>query len=90
MNDEHTTGVVSLLDELAEESPAEPIIRALLDRAIRRLHLLCPSMLHRSTMNRKYVAVGLASNYGVMTRRLPNSSAAHSSRLGGLVENDPR
>src|SRR5439155_8444599 len=49
MNDEHTTAVVQgYLDELAEDSPAEPIVRALLDRAVRRLHLLCATLLHRS------------------------------------------
>jgi RNA polymerase sigma-70 factor (ECF subfamily) len=49
MNDEHTTAVVQrYLDELAGDSPSEPIIRALLDRSVRRLHLLCASMLHRS------------------------------------------
>jgi RNA polymerase sigma-70 factor (ECF subfamily) len=29
------------LDELAEDAPPEPIVRALLDRAVHRLHLLC-------------------------------------------------
>jgi RNA polymerase sigma factor (sigma-70 family) len=49
MSDEHTTAVVQrYLDELAGDSPAEPIVRALLDRAVRRLHLLCASLLHRS------------------------------------------
>jgi RNA polymerase sigma factor (sigma-70 family) len=49
MSEEHTTAVVQrYLDELAENSPAEPIIRALLDRAVRRLHLLCATLLHRS------------------------------------------
>src|SRR5262245_35737452 len=49
MSDEHTTAVVQrYLDELAGDSPAEPIVRALLDRAVRRLHLLCATMLHRS------------------------------------------
>ena len=49
MSDEHTTAVVQrYLDELAGDSPAEPIVRALLDRAVRRLHLLCVSLLHRS------------------------------------------
>jgi RNA polymerase sigma-70 factor (ECF subfamily) len=49
MSDEHTTAVVQrYLDELAEDSPAEPIVRALLDRAVRRLHLLCATLLHRS------------------------------------------
>jgi RNA polymerase sigma-70 factor (ECF subfamily) len=49
MSDERTTAVVQrFLDELAGDSPAEPIVRALLDRAVRRLHLLCATLLHRS------------------------------------------
>jgi RNA polymerase sigma-70 factor (ECF subfamily) len=49
MNQEHTTVVVQrYLDELGGDSPAEPIVRALLDRAVRRLHLLCATLLHRS------------------------------------------
>jgi len=49
MTEEHTTAVVQrYLDELAEDSAAEPIVRALLDRAVRRLHLLCATLLHRS------------------------------------------
>ncbi len=49
MNDDHTTAVVQrYLDELAGDSPAEPIVRALLDRSVRRLHLLCAAMLYRS------------------------------------------
>jgi RNA polymerase sigma-70 factor (ECF subfamily) len=49
MSEEHTTAVVQrYLDELAEHSPAEPIVRALLDRTVRRLHLLCATLLHRS------------------------------------------
>jgi RNA polymerase sigma-70 factor (ECF subfamily) len=48
MGDEHTTAVVQrYLDELAGDSPAEPVVRALLDRAVRRLHLLCATLLHR-------------------------------------------
>jgi RNA polymerase sigma-70 factor (ECF subfamily) len=49
MIDEHTTAVVQrYLDELAGDSPAEPLVRAMLDRAVRRLHLLCATLLHRS------------------------------------------
>jgi RNA polymerase sigma-70 factor (ECF subfamily) len=49
MSDDHTTAVVQrYLDELGGDSPAEPIVRALLDRAVRRLHVLCATMLHRS------------------------------------------
>ena len=49
MSDEHTTAVVQrYLDELAGNSPAEPIVRAMMDRAVRRLHLLCARLLFRS------------------------------------------
>jgi RNA polymerase sigma-70 factor (ECF subfamily) len=49
MGEEQTTIVVQrYLDELAGDSPAEPIVRALLDRSVRRLHLLCAMLLHRS------------------------------------------
>src|SRR3954463_11130695 len=49
MSDEHTTAVVQrYLDELGGDSPAEPIVRALLNRSVRRLHLLCATLLYRS------------------------------------------
>ncbi len=49
MNDERTTAVVQrYLDELAGDSPAEPIVRAMMDRSVRRLHLLCARLLYRS------------------------------------------
>ena len=49
MSDDHTTAVVQrYLNELAGDSPSEPIVRALLDRAVRRLHLLCATLLRRS------------------------------------------
>jgi RNA polymerase sigma-70 factor (ECF subfamily) len=48
MSVEHTTAAVQrYLDRLGEDSPPEPIIRALLERAVRRLHLLCATLLHR-------------------------------------------
>jgi RNA polymerase sigma factor (sigma-70 family) len=48
MQEEHTTAAVQrYLDALAGDQPAEPILRALLDRAVRRLHLLCASLLYR-------------------------------------------
>jgi RNA polymerase sigma-70 factor (ECF subfamily) len=48
MSEGHTTAVVQrYLDELAGDSPAEPIVRALLDRAVSRLHRLCATLLHR-------------------------------------------
>jgi RNA polymerase sigma-70 factor (ECF subfamily) len=49
MSDERTTAVVQrYLDELAGTAPPEPIVRALLERAVRRLHLLCATLLYRS------------------------------------------
>ena len=45
----NTTAVVQgYLDELAGDRPAEPVIRALLERAVHRLHELCAALLHRS------------------------------------------
>src|SRR2546429_9251398 len=49
MDEEHTTAVVQrYLDELGGDAPAESAVRALLDRAVRRLHHLCAALLHRS------------------------------------------
>src|SRR5262245_47628809 len=49
MPDEPTTAVVQrYLDALATGSPAEPIIRKLLDGAVGRLRVLSGSLLHRS------------------------------------------
>jgi RNA polymerase sigma-70 factor (ECF subfamily) len=49
---ENTTAVVQrYLDEclsLADDSPTEPVVRAMLDRSVRRLHRLCVSFLHKS------------------------------------------
>jgi RNA polymerase sigma factor (sigma-70 family) len=49
MGEQGTTVIVQrYLDELAGGSPAEPVIRALLDRAVRRLGQLCAALLYRS------------------------------------------
>jgi RNA polymerase sigma-70 factor (ECF subfamily) len=49
MSQGHTTAIVQrYLDALAGDSPAEPIVRALLDQAVRRLHLLCATLLYRN------------------------------------------
>lgn len=43
-----TAAVQRYLDDLAgDQQPAEPIIRALLDRSVRRLHALCRNLLYR-------------------------------------------
>jgi RNA polymerase sigma factor (sigma-70 family) len=49
MSDSHTTtaAVQRHLDAMAGDTPADPIVRALLDRAVRRLETLCASMLYR-------------------------------------------
>ena len=48
MSQEHTTAAVQrYLDALVGDQPAEPIVRALLDRAARRLHVLCANLLYR-------------------------------------------
>jgi RNA polymerase sigma factor (sigma-70 family) len=48
MSDERTTAVVQrYLNELAGGGPAEPVVRALLDRAVCRLHQLCAAVLYR-------------------------------------------
>ncbi len=49
MNEERTTAVVQrCLDALQGDAAAEPLIRDLLERSVRRLRLLCASMLRRS------------------------------------------
>jgi RNA polymerase sigma-70 factor (ECF subfamily) len=48
MSEDHTTAAVQrYLDALTGDQPAEPILRALLDRAVRRLHILCANLLYR-------------------------------------------
>ena len=45
---EPTTAVVQrYLEALAGDQPAEPIVRALLDRSVRRLQVLCGNLLYR-------------------------------------------
>jgi RNA polymerase sigma-70 factor (ECF subfamily) len=49
MSAEQTTAAVQrYLNALAGEQPAEPIVRALLDRSVRRLQILCASLLYRN------------------------------------------
>src|SRR3954470_13754505 len=49
VSDENTTAAVQrYLSALAGDTPAEPIIHALLDRAVRRLEVLCGNLLQRS------------------------------------------
>ena len=49
MQEERTTVVVQrYLNQLADDTPPEQAVRALLDRAVGRLHQLCAALLHRS------------------------------------------
>ena len=48
IQDRTTVVVQRCLDALAGDTPADPLIRALLDRAVGRLELLCGNMLYRS------------------------------------------
>ena len=49
MGEEHTTTAVQrYLDQLAGDSSAEPVVRALLGRAVGRLHQLCATLLYKS------------------------------------------
>jgi RNA polymerase sigma-70 factor (ECF subfamily) len=69
--EEHTTAVIQrYLEELAGGAPAEPVVRALLDRAVRRLHQLSATQLHRG--------------YPRLTR--PPLNLQSDEMLGALVE----
>src|SRR5262249_6871189 len=73
MSQENTTAAVQrYLDELREDAPAEPIVRALLDRAVRRLHLLCATMLFRSYPRLAQAPVNLQADelLGAVVERL--------------------
>jgi RNA polymerase sigma factor (sigma-70 family) len=71
MSQEHTTAVVQrYLNALAGDTPAEPIVRELLERAAHRLHLLCANLLHRS--------------YARLTK--PPLNLETEEMLGGVVE----
>src|SRR4051812_13661617 len=49
MNEEPTTAAIQrCLDALQGDTPAEPLIRGLLERAVHRLRLLCAALLQRS------------------------------------------
>jgi RNA polymerase sigma-70 factor (ECF subfamily) len=49
VDEEQTTAAVQrYLDQLAGDTPSDEVVRALLDRAVRRLHQLCAGLLYRS------------------------------------------
>jgi RNA polymerase sigma-70 factor (ECF subfamily) len=71
MSEGRTTAAVQrYLDALTRATPAEPIVRALLERAAHRLQVLCAHLLHRS--------------YPRLTK--PPMNLATDEMLGGVVE----
>src|SRR6476620_5974978 len=73
MSMEHTTAAVQqYLNALAGDQPAEPIVRALLDRSVRRLHLLCANLLHRTYRSLTLPPLNLQSDemLGAVVERL--------------------
>jgi RNA polymerase sigma factor (sigma-70 family) len=63
MSEEQTSAIVQrYLDELAGGTSAEPVVRALLDRAVRRLHHLCAALLHRSYPRLTYPPLNLQAD----------------------------
>jgi RNA polymerase sigma factor (sigma-70 family) len=73
VDEDGTTFVVQrYLDELAGGSPAEPVVRALLDRAVRRLSQLCDVLLHRSypRLTRPPLNLQVDEMLGVVVERL--------------------
>ena len=73
MGAEHTTVLVQrYLNELARDSPAEPIVRALLAQSVHRLHTLCTTLLHRSYARLTHPPLNLQADelLGALTERL--------------------
>jgi RNA polymerase sigma factor (sigma-70 family) len=63
MIDANTTSVVQqYLDELAGDSPPEPIVRALLEKSARRLYVLCSAWLFQSYPRLARPPVNLAAD----------------------------
>jgi RNA polymerase sigma-70 factor (ECF subfamily) len=73
MDEEPTTAAVQrYLDQLAGDTPAERVVRALLDRAVRRLHQLCATLLYQSypRLTRPPVNLQVDEMLGAVVERL--------------------
>jgi len=73
MDEERTTAVVQrYLEQLAGDTPAEPIIRELLDRAVLRLHQLCAALLYKSypRLTRPPLSLQVEEMLGAVVERL--------------------
>jgi RNA polymerase sigma-70 factor (ECF subfamily) len=71
--EERTTAVVQrLLEDLANNAPTEPVIRALLARGVRRLQHLCAALLHRNYLRLTRPPVNLQTDelLGAVVERL--------------------
>src|SRR6516164_5097858 len=77
MSAEPTTAAVQrFLDALAGDQPAEPIVRALLDRAVCRLHHLCANLLYRSCAGWQRVRA-LQAEVGALFPQFPSVESAN-------------
>src|SRR5580698_588727 len=68
-----TTAAIQFhLNALAGDQPTEPIVRALLDRAVRRLHVLCENFLNRNYRRLTFPPVNLQADemLGAVVERL--------------------
>ncbi len=73
MREDHTTAAVQrFLDALAGDAHADPIIRALLDRAVGRIEMLCAGMLYNSYPRLTRSPLGLETDdvLGAVVERL--------------------
>jgi RNA polymerase sigma factor (sigma-70 family) len=87
MIQEQTTAVVQrYLEELDGDAPAEPIVRALLDRSVRRLEVLCANLLYRGYPRLMQPPVNLQPDelLGAVVERL--LKALRSARPGTVRE----
>jgi hypothetical protein len=92
MSEEQTTlAVQRYLDALAGDAPAEPIVRALLDRSVSRLQVLCANLLYRGVRlvasfrpvmryARRSSDITRCSAIGLLLRRASLATAKSESR----------
>ena len=88
---EPTTVIIQrYLDELAGGAPAEPVVRALLDRAVRRLHQLSAAHLHRQypRLMRPALEPSVRGNAGGADRTFTQGSSRSPSRYRTAVFRD--
>src|SRR5215469_13084959 len=85
MSEPQTTVIVQrYLDDLAKGSPAESSVRGLLERAVRRLHVLCAALLHRRYPRLEQPPLNLQAEelLGAVTERL--LKALRAARPAGV------